>query len=123
MKLLNKQIDFYKKNGHLKIKNVFSKKSLRMLINFVDEIEKFKPQKNKYMIYFDKVGGIMSKTRTENFLKYHKKFDVFLKNNKVHKIVDQVLGKKSISTLMSVSPLYQGIGRCELLLGYALLLG
>ena len=73
MKLSNKQINFYNKNGHLKIKNVFSKKSLRMLINFVDEIERFKPQKNKYMIYFDKVGGIMCKTRTENFLHYHKK--------------------------------------------------
>ena len=96
MILSKQQIEYYKNNGHLKIKNVFSKKSLKMLINYVDEIERFKPQKNKYMIYFDKVSGVMCKTRTENFLKYHKKFDLFLKKNKVHKIVDQVLGKKSI---------------------------
>ncbi len=96
MILSKQQIEYYKNNGHLKIKNIFSKKSLKMLINYVDEIERFKPQKNKYMIYFDKVSGVMCKTRTENFLKYHKKFDLFLKKNKVHKIVDQVLGKKSI---------------------------
>ena len=48
-----------------------------MLINYVDEIERFKPQKNKYMIYFDKVSGVMCKTRTENFLKYHKNLIYF----------------------------------------------
>lgn len=94
--LSNKKIKFYKKNGYLKISNLFSKFEIFQLKKYVNEIQNFKPQKKKYMIYYDNFQNKSFMTRTENFLPYHKKINIFLKKKKIKNIIDKLLGHQSI---------------------------
>ena len=54
-KLNINQKNFYKKNGYLHISNLFTKKDLKKLNKYIQEIKDFKEQKGRYMIYFDKI--------------------------------------------------------------------
>lgn len=87
---------FYKKNGYLKITNFFSDKEIFLLTKYVSEIEKFLPKKGQYMMYFDNIKNQSVLTRTENFLPYHKKINNFLKKKKITKIIDSLLGQKTL---------------------------
>ena len=95
-KLNINQKNFYKKNGYLHISNLFTKKDLKKLNKYIQEIKDFREQKGRYMIYFDKIKQKNVLTRTENFLKYHKKITKLLLKNKVSSLVDQLLENKSV---------------------------
>ena len=90
------QINFYKKNGYLHVKNLFVKKDLKKLNEYIEEIKYFKEVKGRHMIYFDKINNNDVLTRTENFLQYHKKIKKLLNKNKISLLVDQLLKNKSI---------------------------
>lgn len=97
MNLVNKKdYNFFKKNGYLKLTNVFSNQEIIKLKKYVNEIEKFKEKKNKYMLYYDNFKGVNFLTRTENFLPYHKKINQFFKKKKISSLVDALIKYKSI---------------------------
>jgi len=96
MKLLKKNLVFYKQNGYIKVTNFFSHTDVKVLKNFVDKVSLLKPKKGQQMIYYDKIKNFSLLTRTENFLKYDKKFRNFFIKKKLNNLVDQILGKKSI---------------------------
>lgn len=89
-------INFFKINGYLKLTKVFSSEDIIKLKKYVDEIEKYKEKKNKYMIYYEKFKGISFLTRTENFLPYHKKLRELIKEKKISSLVDTLINQKSI---------------------------
>ena len=96
LKLNINQKNFYKKNGYLHISNLFTKKDLKKLNKYIQEIKDFREQKGRYMIYFDKIKHKNVLTRTENFLKYHKKIAQLLSIKRVSSLVDQLLENKSV---------------------------
>jgi len=91
-----RELNFFKKNGYLKLTNIFSNQEIIKLKRYVNEIEKFKEKKKKYMIYYDNLNGVKFLTRTENFLPYHKKIRQFLKNKKISNLVDNLINFKSV---------------------------
>lgn len=57
-------------NAYIKIDNFFSYSQTKNLLNYFDEIESLKEQKNKYMIYYEDENS-KKKSRIEYFYKYH----------------------------------------------------
>jgi 2-aminoethylphosphonate dioxygenase len=55
-------------NGFVKISDFFSDLEKTMLLKYFDEIEDFKEEKNKHMIYYEENN---KKSRIEYFYKYH----------------------------------------------------
>ena len=98
-KISKKNIKFYKKNGYLVCKDIFSKQDVIYLKKYTDELRKLKPKKNKYMMYFDsknKNSKDLYLTRTENFIPYHNNFRNFFKRKKIIQIVSQLFGSKAV---------------------------
>ena len=86
--------DDYKNKGYVLLKNFLNVKESEFIINNANLMEKWKEEQGKWMIYFEKKGEIKNKTRLENFLKYNKELDIFLKNKivpLVNDIVDENL--------------------------------
>lgn len=96
MPVQKNNLSFFKNNGFLKVSNFFTVNEIELLKKYVDQIHKLVPKKGKEMIYFDTKGKKVFLTRTENFVKYNKKFKKFLNKKKLINLVDEILGKKSI---------------------------
>jgi len=93
------QIKNYKKNGFLICRDFFSKKDIKNLIGWVDEIENFKEVRGKWMKYYDpslKNKKINILTRIENFIDYHKKLKKFILNQRILKQLKKVFGSDVI---------------------------
>lgn len=89
------QVKNYKKNGFLVCKNFFSKKDIKNLINWMDEVENFKEVKGKWMKYYDislKDKKTTILTRIENFFEYHKKFKLFISKKNFLNQIKKVSG-------------------------------
>ena len=78
MPVQKKNISFFKNNGFLKVSNFFTINEIKLLKKYVYQIHELVPKKGKEMIYFDTKGKRVFLTRTENFVKYNKKFNCLI---------------------------------------------
>jgi ectoine hydroxylase-related dioxygenase (phytanoyl-CoA dioxygenase family) len=97
--LTNDQIKHYRKNGYLVSRNFFTKKDIKNLITWINEIENFKEVKGKWMKYYDR--SIKNKnqnilTRIENFYDYHKKLKKFFSDKKILDQLKKINGSKLV---------------------------
>ena len=90
------KINFYRENGYIKIKNIFTKKEIKKLKEYVDQINRFKPKKGKWMIYFDSFKNKEFLTRTENFIDYHKGIKKILNKKIFNKFISDMVGSRII---------------------------
>ena len=79
-------------NGYVKIKDFFSDIERKLVLNYFDEIENLKEEKNKYMIYYEENN---SKSRIEYFYKYHLGIKNLV-NIKLNPFLNELLGKKQV---------------------------
>ena len=95
MKQIN-QINYYKKNGFIKIQGIFSKNEIKNLKKYVHEVNNFKPIKGKWMIYYDNFKNKKFLTRTENFIDYHKGLKKILRKKSFNQLISNLTGAKTI---------------------------
>lgn len=63
---------FFEKNGYVLINNFFSEEEAKLICSYADELDSWKEEKGKWMIYFEKTSSDEKrKARIENFLSYH----------------------------------------------------
>jgi 2-aminoethylphosphonate dioxygenase len=78
--------------GYIKIKDFFNDAEKAKLLNYFDEIENLKEEKDKQMIYFEDNN---QKSRVEYFYNYHSGIRQFI-NNKLNPFLNSVLGSNQI---------------------------
>ena len=98
-KFTEDQVKDYKNKGYLVSKSFFSKKDIKNLINWVQEIENFHEVKGKWMKYYDRSLKDKNKnilTRIENFYDYHKKFKKLLSSKKILEQLKKISGSEMV---------------------------
>ena len=90
------KINYYKTNGFIKVRGIFSKNEIISLKKYVKEINNFKPTAGKWMIYYDRFKNKKYLTRTENFIDYHKKIKKILTKKKYYKIMSDLTDYKTV---------------------------
>jgi 2-aminoethylphosphonate dioxygenase len=91
----NSHIKKFRKDGYLVCKNIFNQKTINQIILSINQIEKFKDNKNKWMKYYDfslknKKKKIL--TRIENFYDYHKIFKKIFSDKIIKKELEKIAG-------------------------------
>ena len=82
--------ELYKKNGFVLIKDYLTKNEADSFVKYINDIQSWNAQKNKWMIYYEtNQSGRKQKSRIENFIKYHEHFKAFT-YNKINPIVTYV---------------------------------
>jgi len=89
----------YEKYGFCIIKNFFNKNSTKKIKKFSKNIKKTRPKPNQTMKYYE--NSVLHKkkeilVRAEYFYDFHKGFKKFIDSNKIHKILNLLIGGKCI---------------------------
>tara|TARA_B100001029_G_C14918317_1_gene370510 strand:- start:13 stop:765 length:753 start_codon:yes stop_codon:yes gene_type:complete len=113
MLIKKKQRKFFNHNGYIKISNFFTKKEVKQLIRYVEEIENLKPIKGKTMIYSDKIKNRQYLTRTENFYEFHKGMNKFLRKKKIQALLTELIGDKPVLFKDKINWKYPGANGFE----------
>lgn len=96
-------LEYYKKkfneNGYVLFENFFSQDEANNIIKYANEIEQWKEEKYKWMIYYENNESLSDntkkKTRIENFINYHNEIHNLVKNQ-LQKLLEEITGKKMI---------------------------
>ena len=72
--------DLFWKNGYLYIKDYFSVKEADKIVKIADDLNSWKEEKGKWMIYFEK-DKEKKKARIENIVNYHPELKELVDNN------------------------------------------
>ena len=99
MKLPQDQINHFKENGFLLIRNLYNKKSMKEIIQWTDEITNYPEVPNKYMMYFeesklDKGKRILS--RMEDIEPFHQGFSELFVRGKIQQITSQLFNEEAL---------------------------
>jgi ectoine hydroxylase-related dioxygenase (phytanoyl-CoA dioxygenase family) len=89
----------YKKFGFCKIKNFFDKKTCKKLKKYSDQIKKEKPIPGKIMKYYEKSVLERKKNilvRAEFFYDFHIGLKNFIKNKKIHNLLNILMDEKCL---------------------------
>ena len=86
-------LDFYKKeyekDGYVLIKDFFSLEEANNIIKYADDLESWKEEKYKWMIYFENNSN--KKARIENFINYHPNLKNIL-NDRLLPVINKIYG-------------------------------
>ena len=91
----NSHIQKFQKDGYLVCKNIFNQKTIKQIILSIDQIEKFKDTKNKWMKYYDISLKNRKKkilNRIENVYDYHKVFKKIFSDKYIKKELKKITG-------------------------------
>jgi ectoine hydroxylase-related dioxygenase (phytanoyl-CoA dioxygenase family) len=98
-RLRSHHIKEYKKNGYIICRNFFKAKTFKKILNAVNQIEKYKNAKNKWMKYYDMSLKNKKKkilTRIENFIDYQKDFKKIFSNPSFKYQLKKIAGYKVV---------------------------
>ena len=96
-KLTGSKIEKYNNEGYFVCKNLFTKKEIKNIIKWTNEVEDFKEEKGKWMKYYDRSLTNSSKyilTRIENFYDYHKNLKKTLSQKKIINLIETLFQSK-----------------------------
>ncbi len=98
MKLSKNQISYFKENGFLFIRNLYSKKSMKEIIQWTDEVANYPEVPNKYMMYFE--GSKLEKgkrilSRIEDIEPFHQGFSQLFVRGKIQQITSQLFNEEA----------------------------
>jgi hypothetical protein len=99
MKLPQDQINHFKENGFLLIRNLYNKKNMKEIIQWTDEITNYPEVPNKYMMYFEaskleKGKRILS--RMEDIEPFHQGFSELFVRGKIQQITSQLFNEEAL---------------------------
>jgi len=84
-------IQLYRDNGYVLLKNFFTSEEASKIVEFADELETVEEAPGKWMIFFEKNK---TKSRIEHYVYYHQKLHDLLAT-RVYPIVDTISEKKN----------------------------
>ena len=99
MKISQEQINDFKKNGFLLIRNLYTKKSMEKIIEWTDEVANYPEVPNKYMMYFEESKlekGKRILSRMEDVEPFHKDFSELFVCGKIQQITSQLFNEEAL---------------------------
>ena len=99
MKLPQDQINHFKENGFLLIRNLYNKKSMKEIIQWTDEITNYPEVPNKYMMYFEESKlekGKRILSRMEDIEPFHQGFSELFVRGKIQQITSQLFNEEAL---------------------------
>jgi len=99
MKISQEQINDFKKNGFLLIRNLYTKKSMEKIIEWTDEVANYPEVPNKYMMYFEESKlekGKRILSRMEDVEPFHKGFSELFVCGKIQQITSQLFNEEAL---------------------------
>ncbi len=93
------QIDNFKRDGFLVIRQMVSPKEIQALSGWIDDIASLKPEIGKQMVYYEdslSKNGERILSRIEKFVDTHEKLKSFVYNEQMIGYVSQLLGEPAV---------------------------
>ena len=99
MNLSQDQINYFKENGFLLIRNLYNEKSMKNIIEWTDEVTNYPETPNKYMMYFEESKlekGKRILSRMEDIEPFHEGFSELFVHGEIQKITSQLFSEKAL---------------------------
>ena len=94
--LTTEQLESWKKNGFLLIKQFYTSEEQRIILQKTNEMENWDEIPGKWMKYYEKEVDEKNLTRKENYLDYDLALNSLLNGQKVKNILKELMGEEAV---------------------------
>ena len=94
--LTTEQLESWKKNGFLLIKQFYTSEEQRIILQKTNEMENWDEIPGKWMKYYEKEVDEKNLTRIENYLDYDLALNSLLNGQKVKNILKELMGEEAV---------------------------
>ncbi|MFT5020063.1 MAG: hypothetical protein ACI9CU_001457, partial [Polaribacter sp.] len=97
--LTESQLQFWKGNGYLIIKDYFTDSQKAELVEWVEDLEYRPETAGKWMKYFENPASdpsVRQLCRVENFLQFHDGFDDLLRGKKLIGVLSELMAEPAV---------------------------
>jgi len=93
----NEQIEQYKRDGFLIVRQMYSPEEVKEISNWIDDLKNRPEEPGKHWVYYEKgPTGMRVLSRIEKFVEYHEKLGELVKNKKILGRVSELFGQPAV---------------------------
>ncbi len=99
MKLATEQIEQFRNNGYLLVRNLYDADMMKQITDWTDEVSAYPEVPGKYMMYFEQSkldAGKRILNRMEDIEPYHQGFSKLFMHGDIQKVTSQLFGDEAV---------------------------